>query len=328
MRVGVLGTMVWDRIHARDMRSGPVEEWGGITYALAGMSAAAPADWEIVPILRVGDDLRDKALGFLHSLPNLDLEQGVRFVPEPNNRVELRYEDAQRRLERLTGGVGPWAWTELEPALEGLDALYVNFISGFEMTLETAQRMRMKLHAPIYADLHSLLMGLGPGGLRTPQPLPAWRDWLGCFDVVQVNEDELALLARAWGDPWTFASDVVGHMPRLLLVTLGPRGAAYVASPMFEPRPTTWREPSLALNRPLTVTGPARTERVTAPEPVLDQADPTGCGDVFGATAFTRLLVGDTLEEAVRCANGAAGRNVRHRGATRLYDFLKGRIAT
>ena len=37
MRVGVIGTFVWDIIYGRDPRSEPVEEWGGITYALSAL---------------------------------------------------------------------------------------------------------------------------------------------------------------------------------------------------------------------------------------------------------------------------------------------------
>ena len=33
-RIGVIGIFVWDVIHGRDPRDAPVEEWGGITYAL------------------------------------------------------------------------------------------------------------------------------------------------------------------------------------------------------------------------------------------------------------------------------------------------------
>ena len=40
-RVGVVGTMVWDMIDGRDAGGGPVEEWGGIAYALAGLDAAS-----------------------------------------------------------------------------------------------------------------------------------------------------------------------------------------------------------------------------------------------------------------------------------------------
>ena len=55
--------------------------------------------------------------------------------PHPNNRVELRYQSAERRSEVLTGGVPPWTWIGLTPLLRDLDALYVNFISGMEMDL-------------------------------------------------------------------------------------------------------------------------------------------------------------------------------------------------
>ena len=57
LRLGVLGTFVWDIIYGRDPRDGPVEEWGGITYALGALDAALPPEWEIVPVMKVGADL-------------------------------------------------------------------------------------------------------------------------------------------------------------------------------------------------------------------------------------------------------------------------------
>lgn len=328
MRVGVLGTMVWDRIHARGGRTEPVEEWGGIAYALAAASAACPSGTTIVPLLRVGADLSERAYQFLRSLPNLDLEAGVRVVAEPNNRVELRYQDEQRRCERLTGGVGPWPWPELEGAIRGLDALYINFISGFELELATAQALRAHFPGPIYADLHSLLLGVGPGGMREPRPLAAWREWLRCFDAVQVNEDELGTLAHAWGDPWLFAADVVGVEPRLVLVTLGDRGAAYFASSTFDADPRTWRRSTVLTPTLAAEHGAVQTRRVP-PElsPRGAEGDPTGCGDVWGASLFMALLTQRDLESAMRRANDAAGRNVEHRGATGLHHHLQGRIA-
>lgn len=327
-RLGIIGTMVWDRIYARDVRVEPVEEWGGISYALAAAVAARCDGWELVPIVKVGRDLEERAGQFLHSLPGLDLETGVRVVPEPNNRVELRYLDGARRTERLTGGVPPWRFEELGPILERLDALYINFISGFELELETMIRVRLAFQGPIYADIHSLLLGVAPGGRRVYRPLEAWRDWLRCFDIVQLNEDELSWLAQAWGDPWLFAAEVVGDAPRLLLATLGARGAAYVASPAFRPDPLTWRTGGPLAELPeLGVPGTARIERVAiVTEP--REGDPTGCGDVWGATCFSRLLAGESLEEAMRAANRAAARNIEHMGATGLHLHLLGRIDT
>ncbi|MGQ0816288.1 MAG: carbohydrate kinase family protein [Gemmatimonadota bacterium] len=326
MRLGVVGTMVWDRIYARDMRSGPIEEWGGVTYTLSAFQAAAPANWRIVPIMKVGRDLRQRAFDFLQTLPALDLEQGLVLVDEPNNRVELRYQDAERRCERLTGGVPPWSWDEIAPLLKNIDALYVNFLSGCELSLETAQRLRIGFHGPIYTDLHSLLLGMDASGMRVPKPLAEWREWIQCFDIVQVNEDELALLSYYWGDPWRFAAEVVGEELRLLLVTLGPRGAVYFAAPSFEGNPLTWRHPGLHVSKKLATPGSVVSEKIAAPTTVLE-GDPTGSGDVWGATFFMRLLLGDDVRAAMIEANRAGARNVQYRGATGLHQFLKGRIA-
>ncbi|MGH7474755.1 MAG: carbohydrate kinase family protein [Longimicrobiales bacterium] len=326
-RLGVIGTMVWDRIHARDIRAAPVDEWGGIAYALAAASAAAPGDWYIVPLLKVGADLAPRAGDFLRALHGVD-SSGVREVAEPNNRVELRYVDRERRCERLTGGVPPWRFDELEPLLSEIDALYINFISGFELDLETAWRVRVAFQGPIYADLHSLFMGVGAGGLRFPQPLDGWREWLRCFDIVQVNDEELALLAGAWGDPWRFAAETVGPELRLLLVTLGERGSAYVASSAFGADPLGWHRRGLAVRPRIAAPGAARTQKVPLRLGELVDGDPTGCGDVWGATAFLALLGGTDLNTAMLEANSAAALNARHRGATGLDQHLRGRIHT
>jgi sugar/nucleoside kinase (ribokinase family) len=327
LRLGVVGTFVWDRIHAREGRETVVEEWGGIAYALAALAAARPEGWQIVPILKVGRDLDERARAFLASLPDLDTVSAVRTVEEPNNRVELRYVDRERRTERLTGGVPGWEWDELEPLLGGLDALYVNFIAGWELGLDSALRLRRACPGPLYADLHSLLLDVGPEGRRVPRSLAAWREWLTAFDIVQMNEDELATLAGRWGDPWTLAAEVVGVDLRLLLVTLGERGAAYVESPLYGEGPARWRRTGLEPARPLGAPGPTTSARVPLPGPARE-GDPTGCGDVWGATCFAALLSGRPIEAAIARAHAAAARNVGHHGASGLHRHLSGRIHT
>ena len=78
-----------------------------------------------------------------------------------------------------------------------------------------------------------------------------------------------------------------------------------------------------------TVTGPIRTAKLPAKAPRhAGPGDPTGCGDVWGATYFSRLLAGDKLDTAIDRALDAAARNVDHRGATGLADYLRGELST
>ncbi len=323
MRLGVVGTLVWDTISYREGRPEPVEEWGGVAYALSAFEATLPDNWEIVPIVKVGSDLSESAWRFLRSFPRIDVETGIRVVPQPNNRVELVYTGPGRRTERLSGGVPPWLWAELGPLAGTCDALYVNFVSGFEMELDTARSLRSVFPGPTYADLHSLFLGVGRSGLRIPQELPSWGAWLRCFDAVQMNAEEFELLGRAMGDPWQLAAQIVGPELKLITVTLGPEGAGYVAGPAFKSDPLHWPE----TRHQMAIPGQARSG-IAPVEDAEVVGDPTGCGDVWGATFLARLLGGDQLQPAMIQANRLAARNVGHQGASELHKYLGGRLST
>lgn len=301
-RLGVVGSMVWDVIYDRDPAQRAVEEWGGISYSLAALDATLGPEWQIVPLVKVGRDLAPRAAAFLGALQHV--APGVRFVevPAANNRVTLRYTDGERRCEQMTGGVPPWSWAELGPMVRDLDAVYVNFISGYELDLETARFLRRGFDRFLYADLHSLFLGKEPDGTRVPRALPDAPAWFGCFDVVQLNEDELAQLGP---DPLVVAAGALAQGCRTLIVTLGARGAAY-----FTGRPV--RTARIPVDSAAPTTG----------------GDPTGCGDVFGASVVAALISGAGLDEALRLGTRMGARNVSYRGATGLRDHLLGRLAT
>ncbi len=319
-RIGVIGSFVWDVIHGRDPRSQPVEEWGGISYTLSGLDAALADDWEIVPLVKVGSDLAARASQFIAGLQHIAPDASIIEVPYPNSRVELRYVSDERRTEILSGGVPGWSWLGLKPVLEAarLDALLINFLTGWELDLETTRLVRQHFRGPIYCDLHMLAWAVQPTGLRTLRPIPNVREWCECFDFLQVNEEEMTMLAP---DSMTLAATALHAGVRSLVVTMGKRGAVYFAAPDFD------RLGDFHTPRPLGASpGPVRTALVEAPL-VVDAGDPTGCGDVWGATYFSRLLAGGNLSDAIAAAHRAAARNLSHRGATGLANHLRGKIS-
>ena len=323
-RIGVIGTFVWDIIHGRDPRGVPVEEWGGITYSLSGFDAALPADWELVPLVKVGEDLAPRAREYLRGLRRMAPDAQPVVVPYRNNRVELFYHDAERRSEVLTGGVPGWSWIGLAPLVSNLDALYVNLLSGNELDLETAQLLRQHFSGPIYGDLHSLVLGTREDGLRTWQRLPNAAEWCRCFDFVQANEEEAAMMAD---DPMVLAASAIAGGAQTFVVTLGHRGVVYFAAPAFgrlsDLPPRDSRRFALA-----STAGTIKTALVPQRiAQVVDGGDPTGCGDVWGATYFSRLVAGDIIADAMRAALEAAARNVEHRGATGLAHYLRGELS-
>jgi len=124
-------------------------------------------------------------------------------------------------------------------------------------------------------------------------------------------------------DPMALAASALGNGARCLLVTLGKRGAVYFAQPDFDG--LTSLAGGAAPDALVPALGPVRTSLVPA-ERALNDGDPTGCGDVWGATYFSRLLAGESLDDAIRAAHRAAARNVEHRGATGLSRHLRGEL--
>lgn len=313
--------MIWDTIVGRDPGAPPVEEWGGISYSLAGLDASLSPEWQVVPIVKVGRDLAPRAAEFLRSLSHVARNARFAEVPDPNPRVHLNYTSDERRCEGLTGGIPTWTWAELGPMVMGLDALYVNFITGFECDLASVQALRRAFPGPIYGDLHSLALGKMANGTRFPRPIEEPLPWLACFDVAQLNESEMDQLG---GEPLALAAKALELGVSAVCVTMGGRGAVYLAAGDFTSLATpgfTHRRAERAIGgKPIVRTALVKTEG-----PPL-AGDPTGCGDVFGATLVSALLAGTDLEPAVVAANRMARRNVTYRGATGLQHHLRGAL--
>lgn len=313
-RLGAVGTFVWDRIENPFADTdGPREQLGGAVYSFASLSASCPPEWSIAPIVKIGADLWERGVTYLRSLPHVEAGDGVICVPQRNNHVLLRYHDLDRREEVQSGGVPGWRWSELAPRLEGVDALYINFLSGVELDLETTLRLRAEFSGPIYADLHSLFLGPPGRSARRPRPLRDWQRWLSCFDAIQLNEDELALLAPEIEDRERFEPELTRYGPRLAIITEGGRGVRYVAEENLPDDPIQWRSFSR-------VSGIQRGHLPT-PEGRLP-GDPTGCGDVWGAAFITGLLSGLELEEAIVRAEQFAATKIIYPDTTLLHERL------
>jgi sugar/nucleoside kinase (ribokinase family) len=330
--LGVIGTAVLDRIHPWETGPGggrqrpePVRSMGGIFYSLHALAALAPHPSVVVPATRVGA----AAASLLRSqLAALGVD--TRFLQPASahqNAVELRYESPDRRREVLRGGVPPVRADRLGPFLREVDALYVNFVAGNELTLSGFRRVRASFAGPIHVDLHSLLLGRSSTGLRFHRPLPGWRDWVACADVVQCNAQEAATLWASNGRRGSGASRRSAGG--------GSKGSGRSAPPTRRgaapPLPARLEARTLdRLAREVLAQGPrlfvvsdgaspvrawgvrGRPWLIT-PRPPAPPVDPTGCGDVLGAAFcalhFLRgLAPRDALAQAVQAAAWTATR--------------------
>ena len=302
-RLGIVGTLVLDRIHSPPDVPGarePTEDWGGLVYSLEAFEAARDSDWTFLPIAKVGADVYAEAVGRIETLSGVAGLEGLRRVPGPNNRVDLHYHDAGDRCERLTGGVPGWVWPELEPLVAGCDALYVNFIAGWELDLPAARALRRGFGGPIHADIHSLLLGVDSSGVRVRRGLPDSDEWMACFDHVQGNEAEIAVVSGE-ADPRSAVARLVERGAAAAFCTLGREGAAWAVADGGS--------------------GVEALEDDGAAGPAA-AVDPTGCGDAWGAACVATLLAGRSVRTAVRRANRFGVVTAAHRGTTGLARAL------
>lgn len=283
-RLGVLGTLVLDTIRHPGARR-PVHAWGGIAYALTALDAVLPPGWTLVPVIKIGGDVFGEAAAYVRSFGRIGDMACVRRTGEANNRVELVYSTECERVEVLTGGVPGWSAEELGEILPGLDGLYVNFIAGWELDLAGARHVRDAFPGFCYADLHSLFLDVDDEGRRRPRRLPHGHRWAGCFDAVQMNGNEFALFADGATEGRRVVEATLAQRATMIVVTRGAAGVELLAA----------RGGS----------GPVVRRPVPAAEGPAP-GDPTGCGDVWGATFCAGLMAGTGTTRATERANRMA----------------------
>jgi sugar/nucleoside kinase (ribokinase family) len=286
-RIAAIGTVNRDTIYTPD--GVMTESFGGLLYTVLGLAALADSGTVICPVCNVGADVWEKVMGFLEGWTNI-VPDGVRWVPERNNHVTIRYDARGEKEEVLLGGVPPLDSGCLKPMLD-VDAVCVNFISGFELSLEAMQRLRRSASGKILMDFHSLSLGMDAKRRRFFRRLAHWREWMTCADVVQMNEREAEVLAgrmlRNEVEVGAFGAEVLECGPDALSITRGDAGSWLVNSDGLE------AFPALALDEVM---------------------DVTGCGDVFLAGFTLEYIRSGDVRAASRFANRAAGMNGRLRG--------------
>jgi sugar/nucleoside kinase (ribokinase family) len=232
----------------------------------------------------------------LERLPAVETS-GIYVSEEPTNTVHY-YRDGQTIAECPREIAQPISFERIRRNL-GVDGILVNMVSGFDMTIETLDQIRMAVRGstiPMHFDYHNLTLGIGPDHRRYRRPIPEWRRWAFMMDIVQLNEIEVAGLTME-----DLPEDkTVGHLLTLgvkgVVVTRGQRGG------------TVYHNEHKCVVRE-DVAGVA----------VDGDTDAVGSGDVFGAAFHYRYVKTPELLAAAELANRAAASHVQRHIADKLF---------
>jgi sugar/nucleoside kinase (ribokinase family) len=291
-RIALVGTINRDTIRTAD--GVETESYGGLLYSILALAEIVTPGTRIYPIVNVGADMRAVVENMLAGYSSVR-HDGIRIVPEKNTHCYLQYDDQGRKQETLLGGVPELTIDQIAPFLN-VDAICFNFITGMELSLPVLQEVRRRASGRILMDLHSLTLGIDEARRRFWRVPPQWEAWTACADVVQMNEQEAALLHGApldgEADTRRFGEAVLRRGSKVVLVTRNRLGADAIFT---------------------NGTGAVEVHR-SPPVPAGPARDETGCGDTF-LMGFTWSLLkdGDPIA-ASRFAKTVAGINVTVRG--------------
>ncbi|MBI2618549.1 MAG: carbohydrate kinase family protein [Ignavibacteriales bacterium] len=308
MKITVIGHLCLDTIHLPGARSGEggERELGGIIFAVGTLANLAGPDDLIIPVFGVGTSDHERLQAWVSKYPQVD-PSGIFLLDGPTNEVHLFYEDnGTARTECSAHLSQPIPFERIKPHLN-TDAVLINMISGFDITIETLDRIRMEVRdrgTPIHFDFHSLTLGVDPQSRRFRRALPDWRRWCFMLHSIQVSEEESSGLSAERYDEATFINQLMPLMVHTLIITRGARGATVVQQ----------------MHKKL-------TRREIPGIETSEFLDPTGCGDVFGAAYVFKYLQTHDSFKAAEFANRIAAFNSTRSG-TQALDHLPQFIKT
>ncbi|HLF15084.1 MAG TPA: carbohydrate kinase family protein [Bacteroidota bacterium] len=294
MTITVIGHLCLDEIHHGDGRI--TGSYGGIYFTVAALSGLLPPGDTVRPVFGVGREDHQQFLEALDALPNVDTS-GIYKMLGPTNRVSLHYHAGPERIEVSRDISDPVPWKKIQPALDA-DLVLVNMISGYDITLETLDEIRMKTrdrNIPVFFDLHSLTLGVRENFERFRRPVEAWRRWLFMLHTVQMNEAEAAALAPGGYDEQNLVRQALALNTKALCITRGSGGCTVYVN---EKKHTVRRD----------VPG----------VPAGGAVDPTGCGDVFGAAYCAHYVHCANVGAAAEYANTVAAAKAEITGSSGL----------
>jgi sugar/nucleoside kinase (ribokinase family) len=303
MTITVIGHLCLDVINHVDGTE--TRSHGGIFFSLATLANLLGGNDKIYPVFPVGKPDYDELLERLKAYPNIDTS-GIYKFNGATNRVHLMYTNKTERLECSKDIAEPIPLKRIRPYLDS-NMILVNMISGFDITLETMDEIRMEVreeHTPIYLDVHSLTLGIKADYTRFHRPLDTWRRWLFMIHAAQMNETEAAILSTERFDEPTLAKHALALNTRAMIVTKGENG--YTA--FTDIHKTIKRNDVAGIN-------------------VGNAVDATGCGDVFAAAYCAHYLSSKDILASAEFANRVAALKAQISGSLEIDKLSAFRIS-
>ncbi|MFH0736399.1 MAG: carbohydrate kinase family protein [bacterium] len=165
---------------------------------------------------------------------------------------------------------------------EIFDAIYINMITGFDISIEVLEYIRQNFSKTIYIDIHSLARGLEKNNMRNFRKIPNIDRWLKCIDIIQVNETEFKMLSLE-KEKKKILEQIFNFEVNAVIITKAEKGI----------------EGYLKVHNTIRL--------FDIPALKIKQLNSVGCGDIFGSMFFYSYISTSDFEKSLIFANKSAG---------------------
>ncbi|MDI6765945.1 MAG: carbohydrate kinase family protein [Bacteroidota bacterium] len=302
MTITVIGHLCLDVIENPD--GSEIQSYGGIFFTLAALANLLEDEDKIFPVFGVGKNDYDNLLERLTIYPNIDVS-GIFKFSGPTNHVRLTYRNREKRVECSRNISEPIAWKRIRPYIDS-EMILINMISGFDITLETFDEIRMEArekNQEIYLDVHCLVCGINNDFTRFYHPIDTWRRWLFMLHGVQMNEEEAKSISIEQLDESALSQHILALNTKALHITRGENG-----STVF-------------------INNHKQVKRFDIPAVKSENViDTTGCGDVFAAAYCAHYMKTKNIILSTEFANRVASYNAQLPGSINIDQLSKFRL--
>ncbi len=272
MKILVIGHSVVDKIITSE---GTKTRPGGIFYSVSAMKAVS-SEKDGIYLCTFSSPEYNKLFEPVYSQVNSDYIFDKKDIPV----VHLNVDHSCERDEHYKNIISELPVDKIP--LKEFDAVLINMITGFDITLEQLKSIRKNYSGLIYFDVHTFARGLDEHLHRNFRVIPDFEKWAECIDILQANETEIKFVF-----PFQREKENIHKLfsfgLKQVIVTRGEKGASI----FFK-----------------------EEDKICE---VYEQAIETkvinkiGCGDVFGAVYFYNYIRNKSIEDSLKQAVKAAG---------------------
>jgi len=273
MRLLLVGHTVKDVIKTKEK---VIKKPGGLFYSIITALNIINRNDELILLTAFDHELLNKNTSLL-SDTNKDYINTTSAVPT----VILKIHTTKERDEEYKNLTHKLNIQKLLTFKKPLDGIYLNMITGFDVSSSDLKKLKENFNAPVYIDLHSLTRGIDENKRRFFRLIPDINDWLNSVDFLQVNEHEINSIYNSKNE-LDIVNFALSHNIKALIKTMGNKGAKIY-----------FKE-----NDEITFAFVSAVK--------VNSVNQVGCGDAFGVSFFYSYICNRDLIKSLKFANKTA----------------------